>query len=140
MSGKGLDEYTCQEFGLQLSDSPIATLPPLRLFTYQFDPLSGVLRKGPFFGTPQEPFEGMKTSLGDRLSPEVCYATYNNFVDLHALSDVFPRPMKFVRGTEELRSVGDQIVHPGAFNKAPVSLMGVIRPGRPSATANSLSS
>lgn len=127
--GKDHDEYTCHEFGLQLNDGPIATLPKLRRFTYQFDPLSGVLREGPFFGIPQDPFEGLRDSLGNQLSPEVCYATYNNFVDFHALSDVFPRPMKFVRGVEELKLIGDRIVHPGAHTEAPVSLAGVVAPG-----------
>jgi len=129
ISGKKLDEYTCQEFGLKLNDGPIATLPALRSFTYQFDPMSGILGKGPMFGIPQEPFRGMRDSLGDQLPPEVCYAAYNNFVDFHALSDVFPKPMKFVKGIEELKSVGDRIVHPGSFTEAPVSLTGVVRPG-----------
>jgi len=129
VSGKALDEYTCREFGLKLNDGPVATLPALGSFTYQFDPMSGILGKGPMFGIPQEPFRGLKDSLGNSLPPEVCYATYNNFVDFHALSDVFPRPMKFVKGIEVLKSVGDRVVHPGSFTEAPVSLTGVVRPG-----------
>jgi len=129
ISGKKLDECTCGEFGLQLNDSAITTLPALRLFAYQFDQMSGVLEKGPFFGIPQEPFQGMKDSLGNQLPPDICYATYNNFVDFHALSDVFSRPMKYVKGIEQLRHLGDRIVHPGAFNEAPVSLTGVVGPG-----------
>jgi hypothetical protein len=129
LSGKKLDEYTCQEFGLKLNDGPFATLPALRSFTYQFDPMSGVLGKGPMFGIPQAPFREMTDSLGTQLPPDVCYAAYNNFVDFHALSDVFPKPMKFVKGVEELKSVGDRIVHPGSFAEAPVSLTGVVRSG-----------
>jgi hypothetical protein len=129
LSGKKLDEYTCQEFGLQLGNDNIVTLPPLRHFSYQFDYMSGVGGKGPMFGIPQEPFEGMEDSLGNRLTPDICYAAYNNFVDFHALSDVFPRPLKYIKGIEQLKSVGDRIVHPGAFTEAPVSLNGVVRPG-----------
>jgi hypothetical protein len=129
ISGKKLDEYTCQEFGLQLDNNVITTLPALRLFTYQFNQMSGVLDKGPMFGIPQEPFEGMKDSRGNQLPPDICYATYNNFVDFHALGDVFSRPMKYVKGIEQLKSIGDRIVHPGAFTEAPVSLTGVVRPG-----------
>jgi hypothetical protein len=128
-SGKDLDEYACREFGLQVGDGSIVTLPALRHFTYRFDYMSGINGKGPMFGIPQEPFEGMKDSLGNRLPPDICYATYNNFVDFHALGDVFPRPLKHIKGIEELRSVGDRIVHPGAFTEAPVSLAGVVRPG-----------
>ena len=129
ISGKKLDEYTCREFGLQLNGGGITTLPVLRLFTYQFNQMSGVLDKGPMFGIPQEPFLGMKDGAGNQVPPDICYATYNNFVDFHALCDVFPRPMKFVKGIEELRSVGDRVVHPGSFTEAPVSLDGVVRPG-----------
>jgi hypothetical protein len=129
MSGKTLDEWTCREFGLQLNDGPILTLPALRLFTYQFDQMSGVLTKGPMFGIPQEPFLGLKDSQGNQLPPDICYASYNNFVDFHALSDVFPRPLKYIKGIEQLKFVGERIVHPGAFNEAPVSVIGVVRPG-----------
>jgi hypothetical protein len=127
--GKNLDEYTCSEFGVQLGNEDIATLPELRSFTYRFDYMSGVGGKGPMFGIPQEPFEGLKDDRGKQLAPDICYATYNNFVDFHALSDVFSRPLKYIKGVEELRSVGDRIVHPGAFTEAPVSLSGVVRPG-----------
>lgn len=129
ISGKKLDEYTCQEFGLQLGNGSIVTIPVLRLFTYQFNQMSGVLDKGPMFGIPQEPFLGMKDSVGNQVPPDICYATYNNFVDFHALTDVFTRPMKYIKGIEQLRSIGDKIVHPGAFNEAPVSVTGVVRPG-----------
>jgi hypothetical protein len=129
LSGKKLDEYTCLEFGLRLNDGAVTTLPALRLFTYQFDQMPGILGKGPMFGIPQEPFEGMKDGLGNQFPPDICYATYNNFVDFLALSDVFSRPMKYVKGTEQLKSAGDRIVHPGAFTEAPVSLVGVVRPG-----------
>ncbi len=128
MSGKKLDEYTCREFGLQLDDGAITTLPMLRLFTYQFDRMSGINGKDPMFGIPQEPFKGMKDSLGNKLPPDISYATYNNFVDFHVLADVFSRPMKYVKGIEQLKSIGDRIVHPGAFTEAPVSLAGVIEP------------
>lgn len=129
LTGKDLDEYVCQEFGLQLNSQPIVTIPTLSQFTYQFDPLSGVLKKGPFFGIPQEPFAGLRDSSGKELPPDICYATYNNFVDFHALADVFPRPMKYVKGIEQLKAIGDRIVLPGAFTEAPVSLTGVVRQG-----------
>jgi len=127
--GKSLDEYTCREFGLQIGSDSIVTLPALRQFTYRFDYLSGVLGRGPLFGIPQEPFERLEDSLGHKLAPDIRYATYNNFVDFHALSDVFPRPLKYIKGIEQLKSIGDRIVHPGAFTEAPVSLDGVVRPG-----------
>jgi hypothetical protein len=129
LSGKNLDEYTCREFGLQLGRDSMVTLPALRRFTYRFDYMSGVIGKGPLFGIPQEPFEGLEDSRGNKLPPDIRYATYNNFVDFHALSDVFPRPLQYIKGIEQLKSIGDRIVHPGAFTEAPVSLDGVVRRG-----------
>ncbi len=129
LSGGTLDEYSCSEFGLQLGSEPIVTIPALRGFTYRFNYLSGVTDRGPLFGVPQSPFRGMKDNLGNPIAADVCYATYNNFVDFHALCDVFPRPLKYIRGVEQLKNIGDRIVHPGANSEAPVSLEGVVRPG-----------
>ena len=129
ITGTKLDEYTCREFGLQLNNGVITTVPGLRLLTYQFDVMAGVLSKDPMWNIPQEPFLGMKDSQGNQLTADICYAAYNNFVDFHALSDVFSRPMKYVKGIEQLKSIGDRIVHPGAFSQAPVSVTGVVREG-----------
>lgn len=129
MSGKKLDEYTCKEFGLQLNNGVITTIPALDFLTYQFDIMAGVLSKGPMWNIPQEPFLGMIDSLGNQLPPDICYAAYNNFVDFHALSEVFSRPMKYVKGIEQLKFIGDRIVHPGAFSEASVSVTGVVRQG-----------
>jgi hypothetical protein len=129
LSGNHLDGYTCSEFGVQLGDDRVATLPRLRGLSYRFDYMSGVIGNGPLFGIPQEPFQDLTDDRGHPLAPDICYATYNNFVDFHALSDVFPRPLKFIKGIEQLKSVGDRIVHPGAYSEAPVSLSGVVRPG-----------
>lgn len=129
IAGTKLDEYTCREFGLQLNNGVITTVPGLRLLTYQFDVMAGVLSKDPMWNIPQEPFLGMKDSQGNQLTADICYAAYNNFVDFHALSDVFSRPMKYVKGIEQLKSIGDRIVHPGAFSQASVSVTGVVREG-----------
>ena len=128
-AGSDRVEYSCCEFGIQLDDGRIATLPKLRGFTYRFDYISGVIGNGPLFGIPQEPFQGIEDDRGQQLPPDICYATYNNFVDFHALSDVFPRPLKYIKGIEQLSALGDRIVHPGAHSEAPVSLTGVVRPG-----------
>jgi hypothetical protein len=129
LTGQTLDEYACREFVVQLGTGKRTTLPALQGLSYRFDQMSGVLHPGPFFGIPQGPFEGLVASSGTRLAPDICYAIYNNFVDFHALADVFSRPMPFVQGIEQLRVLGDRIVHPGAFHEAPVSLSGVVRPG-----------
>lgn len=129
LSGNNLDEYTCQEFGLQLNNGGIATIPALKLFTYRFNLMSGIDGKGPVFGIPQEPFNGLTDDAGRKLPPDIRYAVYNNFIDFHALNDVFSRPMKFGKGIQELKHAGDRVVHASAFTEAPISLGTTIRPG-----------
>jgi len=129
LSGKSLDEYTCQEFGLQLNGESIATIPALKLFSYQFNMMSGIDGKGPVFGIPHERFENMTDSMGNKLSPDVRYAVYNNFIDFHSLNDVFSRPMKFGKGIQELKYFGDKVVHASAFTEAPISLGTAVKPG-----------
>ena len=130
LSGRGLDEYTCEELGLQLGDKGrMTTLPRLDHFTYRFDMMSSAMGKGPVFGIPHEPFEGLTDSAGNKLSTDICYAVYNNFIDFHSLNDVFSRPMKYGKGIQELKSIGDRVVHASAFTEAPVSLGTFIKPG-----------
>jgi hypothetical protein len=107
----------------------MTTIPALNLFTYQFDMMSGIVRKGPVFGIPQESFEGLTDSAGNKLSPDIRYAVYNNFIDFHTFNDVFSRPMKFGKGIQELKYFGDRIVHASALTEAPVSLGTTIKPG-----------
>ena len=129
LSGKNLDEYICREFGLQLNTGGIVTIPALKLWSYRFDRMSGINGKGPVFGIPHDRFEGMTDSLGNKLSPDISYAIYNNFIDFHSINDIFARPMKFGKGIQELKSLGDRIVHAAAFTEAPVNLGSLIRSG-----------
>jgi hypothetical protein len=129
LSGKNLDEYMCREFGLQLNTGGIATIPALKFFTYRFDLMSGIDRKGPVFGIPHELFEGITDSMGNKLSPDIRYAVYNNFIDFHMLVDIFSRPMKFGKGIQDLKFVGDRVIHAAAFTEAPFSLGTAIKQG-----------
>jgi hypothetical protein len=122
------DQYTCGEFYLRLNSEDFVTIPALRLWNYEFDPMSGLDGKGPVFGVPHNRFESIKDSRGNELSPDIRYAIYNNFIDFHALNDGFSRPM-FGRGIEQLKLVGDRIVHPAAFTEAPVNLGTAVNPG-----------
>jgi len=129
LSGKNLDEYICGEFSLQLNTGGMVTIPALKLWSYQFDLMSGIQGKGPVFGIPHDKFEGMTDSLDNKLTPDICYAIYNNFIDFHSFNDVFSRPMKYGKGIQELKSPGDRIVHSVAFTQAPVNLGSMIKSG-----------
>ena len=112
---------------MRLNSEDFVTIPALRLWNYEFDQMSGLDGKGPVFGVPHNRFEGIKDSRGNELSPDIRYAIYNNFIDFHALNDGFSRPM-FGRGIEQLKLVGDRIVHPAAFTEAPVNLGMAVKP------------
>ena len=112
---------------MQFDDKNIATIPALQLWDYQFDLISGI-KRGSVFGIPHERFEDLVDSKGNRLSPDVRYAIYNNFIDFHSLNDIFSRPM-FGKGIEQLKNIGDRIVHASAFIETPLSLGTAIKPG-----------
>jgi len=129
LSGKNLDEYICREFALQLNNGGMVTIPELKLWSYRFDLMSGIGGKGPVFGIPHDRFEGMTDSLGNKLAADIRYAIYNNFIDFHTFNDVFAKPMKFGKGIQDLKSIGQRIVHAVAFTEAPVSLGSFIKSG-----------
>jgi len=91
--------------------------------------MSGIVGKGPVFGIPHERFEGMTDSMGNKLSPDIRYAIYNNFIDFHTFNDIFSRPMKFGKGIQELKFPGDRIVHAAANTEAPLNLGTTIKQG-----------
>lgn len=127
LTGAKFDECTCKEFGLQYNSGEILTIPRLKNWRYFFDPGSG-LGKGLVFGIPHDIFENIKESSGGSIPPEIRYAVYNNFVDFHALSDIFPRPL-FGLGVENLKQIGDKVIHPGAHSNAPVNLGNTVKEG-----------
>jgi len=128
VAGKQLDQCTCGSFIVQLYSEDTVTIPALEHWGYEFDPMSGADGKGLVFGIPHDRFSGLVDSKGDEFSPDIRYAIYNNFVDFHALNDVFSRPL-YGRGIEQLKHFGDRIVHPGAFVEAPVNLGEAVKPG-----------
>ena len=130
LSGKNVDEYTCPEFGLRINDEPVVTIPTLKGWTYVFDRgLSGMDEKGPMFGIPHGKFEDIADSLGNVLPVGIRYAIYNNFIDFHSLNDLFARPLKFGKGIQDLKAIGQRIVHAAAFIEAPVNLGAGIKAG-----------
>ncbi len=128
VAGKRLDQYTCGSFVVQLNSEDAVTIPALGRWGYEFDPMSGADGKGLVFGIPHARFDGLADSKGNEFSPDIRYAIYNNFVDFHALNDVFSRPL-YGKGIEQLKHIGDRIVHPGAFVEAPVNLGEAVKPG-----------
>ena len=130
LSGKEADEYTCREFTFQVNDGPVLTIPSLAGWSY-LPSLSGAGRdeKGQVLGIPHAKFEGIADSRENKLATGIGYAVYNNFVDFHAFNDIFARPTEGGRGIQDLRTIGQKIVHAAAFSEPPVNLGAGIKEG-----------
>jgi len=54
---------------------------------------------------------------------------YNAFIDFHAFCNTFAEPTAGGKGIQNLKSIGDKIVHAAAFTEPPVNLGGNIAKG-----------
>ncbi len=122
-SGEKYDKCICEEFHISFNNEERKTIPNLNNWSYTFDPMSG-LGQGNVFGIPHDPFENLKDNKGMIFSSEIKYAIYNNFVDYHALSNVFTM---YGTGIEKIKKIGDKIKHAGAYSRAPISLKNIIK-------------
>lgn len=129
---KGGDQYTCREFAVRFNDAPAVSIPALAGWTYVFapDPRAGLRdAKGQVLGIPHDKFEDIADSRGQKLPVGIRYAVYNNFIDFHAFNDVFARPAAGGRGIQDLKAIGQRIVHAAAFSEPPVNLGAGIKEG-----------
>jgi len=85
--------------------------------------------RGPMFGIQHSKFEDVVDSLGNKLPVGICYAVYNNFIDFHSFNDMFARPLRFGKGIQDLKAIGQRIVHAAAHIEAPVNLGAGIKSG-----------
>jgi len=129
ISGKGGDEYTCREFQLRIGEGEAVTIPSLAGWSYVFNMGTGMDEKGQVFGIPHSKFENIADSRGNKLPPVIRYAVYNNFIDFHAFNDAFARPTAGGQGIQDLKSMGQKIVHAAAFTAPPVNLGSGIKEG-----------
>ena len=129
-SGKDSDQYTCRKFILQKGDAPPTTIPALNGWSYQFKRTeSGLDESGQVFGIDHAKFENLVDSNNNPLSPDVAYAVYNTFIDFHAFCNVFAERTHQGQGIQNLKSIGQKIVHDSAFSEPPISLGSTIAKG-----------
>ena len=130
LSGKGGDEFTVREFSIRAGEGQDETIPALAGWSYVFSVgASGKDEKGQVFGIPHAKFENLTTSRGAKLPAIASYPVYNSFIDFHAFCDVFARPTAAGGGIQDLRTIGQQIVHDSAFSEPPVNLGSGIKEG-----------
>jgi hypothetical protein len=122
-AGKDGDEYTCTKFTVQLGDEPEVEVPALKNWTYVFKTLPmGLDEKGQVLGIEHARFEDLVDSGGQALPPDKSYHVYNAFIDFHGFCNIFAERIEGGRGVQDLKSIGQRIVHAAAFTEAPVNL------------------
>jgi len=120
-AGKGGDEYTCGRFTWQPQGGVEAAIPALTEWSYVFKPDG---EKGQMFGIDQGKFQHLTDSTGKALPAENAYHVYNAFIDFHSFCNVFAEPAAPGRGIQDLRKVGDKIVHAAALSQPPLNSEG----------------
>lgn len=130
LSGKGGDEYTVRQFSIQSAGGPVETIPELASWSYLFKiNASGRDDQGQVLGIPHARFENLTTSGGAKLTAFATYPVYNSFVDFHTFHDIFARPMTAGGGIQNLRTIGQKIVHFASHSEPPVNLGSGIKEG-----------
>lgn len=114
------DEMTCIKFAVQLGNAPEVTIPVLANWSYSLN--KGIDEKNQVFGIEHDKFENLKDSNGNLVPSDKAYYIYNAFIDFHAFCDVFAEPTSEGRGIQNLKKIGQKIVHSAAFSEAPTHL------------------
>jgi hypothetical protein len=123
IAGKKGDEYTCTKFTVQLGDQPEVEVPAMKNWTYVFKiPPTGVDKKGQTLGIDHAPFENLMDANNKPIPQDKAYHVYNAFIDFHGFCNIFAERVEGGAGIQDLKSIGQKIVHEAAFSEAPVNL------------------
>ena len=122
LAGKDGDEYTCAAFTVQKGNEPEVEIPSLKNWTYVFNSSTGIDEKGQVLGIAHAPFLNLVDADGKAVSSVTSYLIYNTFIDFHAFCNVFADRAEGGKGIQDLKSIGQRIVHEAAFSEGPVSL------------------
>lgn len=129
-AAKNADDYRCLELLMTPQGGPSFRVPELSNWNYTFDPtITGADARGPMWGIPRERFATLTNGAGKELPFSVRYAMYTCFIDFHSFNDIFARPMKFGKGIQDLKEIGQVVVHPASFIEAPISFLAEVKPG-----------
>ena len=117
------DEYTCLKFTIQINNAAAVSIPSLTNWKYFFslELSAGDSSKKEFFDVDHSKFEKLTDENGKSLALENAYHIYNAFIDFHTMS-VFAEKTAKDSGAQDLKYVGNKIVHAASFSQPPVSL------------------
>ena len=123
LAGTDGDEYTCTKFTVQLSGESEVEIPSLKNWTYAFKvPPTGIDEKGRTLGIAHAPFENLVDADGRAIPADKKYHVYNAFIDFHSFCNIFAERIEGGKGIQDLKSIGQKIVHEAAFSEGPVNL------------------
>jgi hypothetical protein len=129
-TGKDADEYTCVRFAVKFGDAPEVVVPAMTNWTYPLKTTAtGIDEKGQVFGIDHAKFEKLLDANGQPLPVDKAYYVYNAFIDFHGFCNAFAEPTTGGKGIQDLKSIGDKIVHAAAFTEPPVNLGSGIKEG-----------
>jgi len=123
IAGTEGDQWTCSKFTVQFGDKPQVEIPAMQNWTYVFKiPPTGVDEKGQTLGIDHGQFENLVDTFGNAIPQDKSYHVYNAFIDFHAFCDVFAERIEGGKGIQDLKSIGQKIVHAAANTEAPVNV------------------
>lgn len=115
------DEYTCARFTVQQGEATETAIPALANWAYVFKGTDQD-EKGQVLGIEHGKFENLVDAAGKALPTDKTYHVYNAFIDFHAFCNVFAEPTTAGNGIQNLKKIGQKIVHVAAFSEPPVNL------------------
>lgn len=120
LSGKEGDEYICRRFTVQKGTESPSSIRALDGWSYIFK--GDLDEKGQVFGIDHSRFENLETEDGNPLQPGTAYFVYNTFIDYHAFCNEFAERTDEGNGIQNLKTIGEKIVHASAFSEPPINL------------------
>jgi hypothetical protein len=109
-------KYTCVEFTMQKDDGPEVAIPALEGWSHEVTRGKEIDEQGQLFGIPNAKFQDLTDSNGDLLEPVIGYQVYDVFVGFHSFT-IMAEPVEGGKGVQDLKKIGDKIVHESAFSE-----------------------
>lgn len=126
----GVVTVICRKFTVTRPGGREVELPTLRDWSYDFSlATAGADEQGQIFGIPHQKFALLVDARGDLLDASSGYLVYNAFIDFHGFNDVFAIDSGEGGGIQDLRRIGDVVVHAAADSEPPVGLGEAVKKG-----------
>lgn len=128
LSTPGQIQYKCLSLTYQVNDLNEIEIPSFKNWEYILSEI-GTDDNNQVFGIDHTKFEKLIDANGNEIEFSQKYSIYNSFIDFHSFVDLLSQPIKGGNGIQNLKFVGDTIIHAAAFTKAPTHLGDSIKVG-----------